>query len=123
MVKLVVFEPETEALFAWLRDRRKIPPASSSLARVELMRTARRMAVPRLIDRTSSVLAAMDTMPISDKVIDGACSLGQSALRSLDAIHLASALQLAGALTAFVAYDLRLPDAAESVGLEVAAPA
>jgi predicted nucleic acid-binding protein len=61
-------------------------------------------------------------MPITGDVIERAARVGQPAVRSLDAIHLASAMKLRSDLSAFVAYDRRLRDAAKAADLDVVAP-
>ena len=61
-------------------------------------------------------------MPIDHLIVEQAAILIPRELRSLDAIHLASALSLNGDLTDFVAYDVRLCSAAESAGLPVVSP-
>jgi predicted nucleic acid-binding protein len=68
------------------------------------------------------LLAGLDLIAIGGSVIDQACELGEPLLRSVDAIHLASALTIGEDLAAFVAYDLRLADAAESAGLRPLTP-
>jgi len=64
----------------------------------------------------------MDILPVDRQVIQRASMLTPPELRSLDAIHLASALSLRTALDAFVAYDTLLCAAAEAAGLPVASP-
>jgi predicted nucleic acid-binding protein len=67
-------------------------------------------------------LAGLDTIPFTEHVADVAQSTGSATLRTLDAIHLASALSVRDELTAFCCYDRRLLDAAGSAGLPVDAP-
>ena len=64
----------------------------------------------------------LDLIPLDRAVQDVACDIGDPLLCTLDALHVASALLLGDALTAFVAYDHRLVDAARSAGLAVTAP-
>ncbi len=61
-------------------------------------------------------------MPIDDEILETAAQLGPTTLRSLDAIHLASALVLQPDLGALVAYDLRLVEAARQSGIAVHMP-
>jgi predicted nucleic acid-binding protein len=68
------------------------------------------------------VVGDLDLIPIDRAVQDVACDIGNPRLRTLDALHLASALLLGDALTAFIAYDHRLVDGARAAGLVVAAP-
>jgi predicted nucleic acid-binding protein len=67
-------------------------------------------------------LAGLDTIPFTEHVADVVQSTGSATLRTLDAIHLASALSVRDELTAFCCYDRRLLDAAGSAGLPVDAP-
>jgi len=60
---------------------------------------------------------------LSDVVRGRAAELDPSTLRSLDAIHLATALEAGDELTAVVTYDARMSEAAEQLGLRVLAPA
>lgn len=123
LAKLLVREAETDAIVAWLSDRMDIPQVTSALTRVELIRLARRRDIPGLPDRARYVLDGVDSLPISAPVIEAAATVGEPALRSLDAIHLASAQQISEHLTAFVAYDRRLIAAAQSLGISVVSPA
>ncbi len=122
IVKLVVAEAESPALRDYLRARPSELPVTSALARVEVIRAVRghgaaaRAAAIAALDR-------IDQMPLVDPLLDDAGQVGSGALRSLDAIHLASATALEDGLTAFVTYDQRLASAAAGVGLPVHAPA
>ena len=121
LLKLVVAESESSALGAWLVEQADVPVASSELAKVEVLRACRRVA-PDALDLVRSLLAGLDFVPMSSSVIDVAAELEGDSLRSLDAIHLASALAVRTALTAFVAYDLRLQAGAAVAGLPTMAP-
>jgi predicted nucleic acid-binding protein len=94
---------------------------SSELVEVEARRAARRegRAAERLID---AALAGISLVPIDDEVRRVATRVEPLSLRSLDAIHLATAL-LVGEIAAMIAYDRRLLDAARNRGLEVLSPA
>ena len=78
---------------------------------------------PAALPVLRSVLALLHRISITNAILDAAAQLPDPALRSLDAIHLATAEELAPALTSFVAYDRRLAEAARSRGLPVVAPA
>jgi uncharacterized protein len=121
VLKLVYEEAESAALADWLTARAGTPVLSSELAKIEVVRACRRLDAAALPTATA-LLAGLDLMAISGPVIDRACDLGEPLLRSLDAIHLASALTLREDLEAFVAYDLRLTSAAASAGLEPLTP-
>ncbi len=88
LLKLIVDEPETAVLAAWLADRPEVPVESSELARVEVL-LAR--GAQRIAHRTRA-LSGVDLVPLSGSVVDVAAELEGETLRSLDALHLASAL-------------------------------
>ncbi len=121
LVKLVSREPETRALFALLESGHGV--VSSALARVEVTRTvARTGGGTALRTRARQVLARVALVAIDDAILDAAAELDPADLRSLDAIHLATAIALGPDLESLVSYDLRLNAAAESVGLRVVSP-
>jgi predicted nucleic acid-binding protein len=121
VVKLARREAETDALRAWLAANPE-PLVASGLARTEAARALMR-SQPAALPVLHSVLSLLHQKPVSDPILDAAATLPGASLRSLDAIHLATAEALMPALTWFVAYDKRLADAARSRGLPVAAPA
>jgi predicted nucleic acid-binding protein len=120
VVKLSRQEPETDALRAWLAANPR-PLATSALVRTEAARALHRIE-PAALPVLRRVLSLLHQKPITDTVLDAAAHLPGAALRSLDAIHLATAEELAPMLTWFVAYDKRLADAAVQRGLPVASP-
>jgi predicted nucleic acid-binding protein len=122
LVKLLFDEPESPALADWLTLKTEIPKISSDLSTIELLRTCRRID-DSLADDARRLLNGVDLVPIDHAIIEQAAILAPRDLRSLDAIHLASALSLNEDLTEFVAYDLRLCSAAAKVGLPVVSPA
>ena len=120
LVKLVVAEPETAALRAWWREQGGTPVASD-LVRTELMRAVRR-AVPEAAVQAHAVLDALVLLQVSSRVLDVAGRLEPATLRSLDAIHLATALELGDELEGVVTYDDRLAEAAVAYGVSVVMP-
>jgi len=122
MVKLVVREAETAPLIEWLGKYPGVPIVTSALGRVELMRTALHDGSPGLQERARDLLDSLDVVPLSDAVIDIAESIGPSSLRSLDALHLASASVIRAEMSAFVAYDHRLIAGASALGYPTVAP-
>jgi predicted nucleic acid-binding protein len=121
VLKLVLPEAETPALELWLTERIGLPKVSSRLLRIELLRTVRRYA-PTRAERAHVVLSGIALASIDDAA-SAAETLGDPLLRSLDAIHLATALAMQSTLSALVTYDKRLASAASAAGLPVAAPA
>jgi uncharacterized protein len=121
-VKLVLEEDESDALHRLLASS-SAGLASSVVAGVEVPRAARRSAGRRGEARAQEVLRGIVLLELSNDVIERAVAAEPPALRSLDAIHLASALSLGADLGALVTYDDRMTTAAESAGLHVLAPA
>jgi hypothetical protein len=120
LVKLVAREPESRALAAFLGDMEH--RASSRVSVVELSRAAARHS-RRAVTGVEAVLEAMEFIELDAGLALAAGAVGPGTLKSLDAIHVASAKSVAGSLGAFVTYDLRLAEAAASHGLPVVAPA
>ena len=120
IVKLVVPEPESAAL---RRRLAKEPDwVSSALAHVEVLRAMRRReATVRELDEAQELLARIALAPVDDSILGVAARIEPSALRSLDAIHVATALSLFG-LDAFVTYDVRQLAAAIVAGLPAVSP-
>ncbi len=119
IVKLAVAEPESAALRRHLRRRR--PLISSALARTEVLR-ALQPAGDQAIAAGRDVLRRIELVRINDRILDTAGLLAPTELRSLDAIHLATAQQLGNALGHLVAYDDRLLRSAQQLGLKTANP-
>jgi predicted nucleic acid-binding protein len=121
LTKLVVREPETAPLRAWLAAREEAAWSASSLTRVEVVRAVARSQATA-VPTARRLLAGMDLVPITRDLLETAADLAPPSLRSLDALHLATALSLGSALDAFVVYDERLTQAATDAGLPVVAP-
>jgi predicted nucleic acid-binding protein len=122
LVKLVFEEPESNALAQWLADRYETPKISSQLATIELIRACRRRD-EEAVAEARVLLEGIDLVPLTGDLIEHAAAVGPRELRSLDAIHLASARSIGEDVTALVAYDARLQTAAVAAGFQVAAPA
>lgn len=121
LVKLLVEEPESAALVAWVADREQVPTISSELLKVEVVRALRRLD-PAGVPDARALVSELDLIPLTGLVVDQAGEAGDPLLRSLDAIHLVSAMSVRDELTAFVAYDTRLTTAAQAAGLPVRQP-
>jgi predicted nucleic acid-binding protein len=118
LIKLVVAEAESVAVDRYLTDADMV---SSALLLVEARRAVLRRAPSRL-PQMEDVLIGVGTVDISVAVIESARRLPDPMLRSLDAIHLATALTLRDELDAVLTYDDRLAAAAVSHGLTVESP-
>jgi len=111
IVKLAVEEPESAALRRYLRQRR--PLVSSALARAEVARALLPLGEAGL-RRGGDVLSRLELIRINDRILTVAGSLLPADLRTLDAIHLATAQQLEGDLARLITYDERMSAAAEN---------
>lgn len=121
VLKLLFEEAESVALAAWLSERRDVPAVSSELAKVEVVRAARRLD-SGVVPAARALVAQLDLVPLRGAIVDSAAEVEPPVLRSVDAIHLASVLSIRAELTAFVAYDARLRAAAEAAGVETVSP-
>ena len=121
LAKLVVEEQESAQLAAWLDDHADWPLCTSLIGRVELLRAAGRVGAPA-VARAHGVLAECALVPLDAVTVDIAGHLEPAGLRTLDAVHLASALSLGADVRAFVSYDIRQAEAATELGLPVQVP-
>lgn len=121
LVKLVVAESDSAALREWLLEADRVY-VSCDLARTELFREVRRIAVDRAVE-VRAVLDSITLLELTTSTYEEAGRLEPASLRSLDAIHLAAALTLGDDLDGMVTYDERLADAAQVNGVRVTAPA
>jgi predicted nucleic acid-binding protein len=119
IVKLAVREPESLALRRYLRRRR--PLVASALARTEVLR-ALLPAGDEAVTRGRQVLQRLDLVRVNDRILDAAGVLAPPELRSLDAIHLATAQQLGDELNAMITYDDRMAAAARRLGYRIVQP-
>jgi uncharacterized protein len=121
LVKLVLPEAESAALLKSLESW--AAHVTSELARVEVVRAARRVtAAPEVEQRAEEVMAGLHLLRIDGEILGLAARLEPRSLRSLDAVHLASALSLGGDLGAMAVYDANLSVAAIACGVEIVAP-
>jgi predicted nucleic acid-binding protein len=125
LVKLVRDEPESEALRAFFVDADLV---SCELVLTDLPRAIRRAAArdPRLpletlISRAGELLDALALLPLDRSLLAAAGALAEPALRALDAIHVAAAVDLSP-VDAFVSYDERQSAAARLAGLRTVRP-
>ncbi len=120
LAKLVVSEAETEALRSWLQNTEGSSLVVNAIGAVELQRIAARVS-QAAVSVATLLLARIDRMELNSAALALAASLPPPAVRTLDALHIASAAQL-GDLTALVTYDDRMAAAAIGYGLPVASP-
>ncbi len=121
LVKLVTREPESAALLSLLEPRPEV--VSSVLARVEVLRAVARVrGSKRTLEWARAVLSRVVLVAMDDPILETAATVAPVDLRSLDALHLATALTLRPEIEAIVSYDARLNEAAKAVGLPVLTP-
>ena len=121
MVKLVAAEPESAELMEWLNGRAEEALVTSAIGHIELIRAVRRVGHTAML-AAQRISNSIDTLLLTDTIAAMACTIGSSELRTLDAIHLATAAVHRDRISAFCVYDGRLLVAAEAEELPVAAP-
>jgi uncharacterized protein len=121
VIKLLAEESHSVAFAAFYDDHPDAEWVSSSLLRIELTRAVAR-AAPALLPDARDLLSAFSCVAIDEEVVEAAMSEPDRALRSLDAIHLATARILGPDLDGLVTYDTRLAAAASDAGLVVLSP-
>lgn len=121
LVKLAAPESESAALRRYIQRRRQ-PCVSSALSRTEVVRALLHLG-PAAVRRGREILAGIELIRMSDRVLTAAGEMLPADLRSLDAIHLATAQELGSDLGRIVTYDARLAAAARALGLAVGSPA
>jgi predicted nucleic acid-binding protein len=119
LLRLVVRQPESAALRLFVRRRR--PLISSVVVRIDVGRALLPFG-PRAFDRGNDVLTRVDLVRLNDRIANIARTLPPTDLRPLDAIHLATALELGEQLDQIVTYDDRTATGARDLGLSVVAP-
>jgi len=119
-LKLIIDEPESAVVGTYFADETEV--VSSSLLVVEARRGTLRKA-PRRLPRLDVLLERVEKIAISDAVLESAGRLPDPMLRSLDAIHLATALLIREDVDVFLTYDDRLATAARAHGIPAESPA
>jgi uncharacterized protein len=119
-VKLIVEERESAALRTFLTggEGRRV---SSALIRTESLRAVRHLG-PEALATVREGLRRLDLIGIDDRILDAAGILEPRVLRTLDAIHIATALAVGDDLDVIVTYDERMVEAARLMGLSTVTP-
>ena len=119
IVKLAIEEPESVGLRRFLRRHHRL--ASSALAQTEVARAL--MENGQLaVRRGREVLQKLNLIRVNDPILVSAGELLPVELRSLEAIHLATARSLGNDFARLVTYDERLAAAARVLGMRVVSP-
>jgi uncharacterized protein len=121
VIKLLVEETHSKAFAAFYDAQADAEWVSSALLRIEVTRAVARV-MPALLPDARDLLLAFSSIAMDDDIVEAAMDEPDRGLRSLDAIHLATARVLGPELDAFVTYDGRLAKAAEDAGLVTLAP-
>ena len=121
VIKLLAEETHSRAFAAFYDAHADAEWVSSALLRIEVSRAVAR-ALPALLPEAHDLLLAFSTIAIDDDVVEGAMNEPDRTLRSLDAIHLATARILGPDLDAVASYDDRLIEAATDAGLATVSP-
>ncbi len=121
IVKLVAAEDQSIALINWLNGHPDENLATSAIGHLELMRAAARTG-PDAVALARNVASTIDSLVLTDPIASEAAIIPPAELRTLDAIHLATAHTHRQSLSALCAYDRRLLEAAESQGLPTVSP-
>jgi len=120
IIKLIFDEPETPALAEFLVEWPN--RICSTLGRVEVLRTSRRVGDAVVTRHAREILTGVHLVRADEGILATAAALEQPALRTLDSIHLATALSLGPDLAGMVVYGRQLREAARAAGLKVWAP-
>ena len=120
LAKLIISEAESGALRSWLGERRGQPLMTNALGAVELQRLAARVSAEAR-EAAVLLLARIDLLSLTQTVLSAASQLPPPEVRTLDAVHVASAAEISD-LQALVTYDSRMRATAHGYGLPVAAP-
>jgi uncharacterized protein len=121
VIRLLSEEDHSIAFAAFYEGHADVEWVSSALLRIEVARTVAR-AAPALLPDARELLSAFSYITIDEEVVEAAMNEPDRALRSLDAIHLATARIVAEDLDGLVTYDARLASAASDAGLPVLSP-
>ncbi len=117
-MKLAIEEPESKSLRAYVRQRHLV---SSALVRTEVIRSLLPFGADAVV-RGHEVLARIEIVRINDRILRDAGELEPARLRSLDAIHLATARALGPECKHILCYDLKMAQAAAVMGFRVVSP-
>lgn len=120
IVKLLVNEADSADLARYLAGSG--PRLTSRISEVEVRRAVARSGAPVEAGRVDSLFAALAIRELDGPLAAAAGRLAPPGLRTLDAIHLATALELVPELGAFVTYDQHLAEAAAAAGLPTVSP-
>ncbi len=120
LAKLILIEDESQALRSWIEERRSTSPLTNAVGAVELQRLSARVS-QRTLTAAMQLIAAIDLLELTPSALTFAAALSPPEVRTLDALHIASAMECAD-LDAVVTYDHRMAAASAGYGLPVVSP-
>jgi predicted nucleic acid-binding protein len=120
LAKLLIIEVDSMAMVRWYVENERA--VTSRVGLIETRRAVARRSAPLRNDLVDRTLASVEIVELDQSIADRAAAIGPAGLRTLDAVHLATALEV-GPIDAFVTYDDRLAEAARGIGLPVVRPA
>jgi predicted nucleic acid-binding protein len=120
LVKLVAVEAHSAAMYRW-QEEAEARLVTCDLGEAEVLRAVRRVDTA-LLDRARAVLSTIDIVPLDRSHLSRAALIAPAHLRTLDAIHVVTALDLGDRLQGFVTYNERQAAAARDHGLRVESP-
>jgi uncharacterized protein len=118
IVKLVVAEPGSGSMHRWYVEAQRV--ITSRVGIVETVRASSRTTFDA--PHRDRVITDLEVVELDASIAEASARAQPATLRTLDAIHLATALTLLPDLDAFVTYDDRLAAAARALGLPVVRP-
>ena len=120
-VKLVTADEESAALINWLNVHLDEHLVTSAIGHIELIRAATRAGAAATA-AARKVASTIDTLVLTETIATIAATIPPAELRTLDAIHLATAHAHRHSLTAFCVYDRQLLEAAKTQDLPTVSP-
>jgi predicted nucleic acid-binding protein len=121
LMKLVMTEPESAALTDYLRAHTDTGWFTCALTRPELLRAAAAVH-PDAVDHAQHVLAGLDMVAVTDRLLDAVAGLTPAPRRLLDALHIAAALSAGPRLHTLITYDEQLAAAARDHNITTIRP-
>jgi predicted nucleic acid-binding protein len=121
LVKLIVDEPQSNDLDAWLAQAGEPVLASSIIAHTEVIRAVRRHGTAA-VEEAVRLLDEISIIDLDEDLARSAADLEPESLRSLNALHVATAQRVGPILRGLVTYDRRMIEAARAAGLTVHHP-